>query len=165
MLSKRSGWRERWTGAVNGSSPARAMLVVNAAHDIAAAIAHARRLVMCRTVPGGAVTAKGWRETRRPTRLFAMPAEFELKFQKLNRFLDEHGLDGVLLTLRSNFAWITCGRDNHIANNSPNGVATILATRDGKRVCLANTIEAPRMRQEELSGTGIDTIDFPWWDA
>ena len=61
-------------------------------------------------------------------------------------FCDKHKLDGVLLTLRSNFSWITCGRDNHIANNTPVGVATILATKDGKRVCLANSIEAPRMR-------------------
>jgi Xaa-Pro dipeptidase len=93
-----------------------------------------------------------------------MPSEIETKLQRLSAWCDRHNLDGVLLTLRSNFSWITCGRDNHIANNTPVGVASILASKDGKRVCLTNTIESPRMRLEELSGTGIETIDFPWWD-
>jgi Xaa-Pro aminopeptidase len=92
------------------------------------------------------------------------PAELRDKQRRLAELLERHGLDGALLTLRNNFAWVTCGRDNHIANNAPLGVATILATRDGRRYCLANSIEAPRMRGEELSGTGIETIDFPWWD-
>ncbi|MGB7160899.1 MAG: M24 family metallopeptidase, partial [Tepidisphaeraceae bacterium] len=91
--------------------------------------------------------------------------ELQIKQQRLAAFLDRHNLDGVLLTNRNNFAWITCGKTNYIANNSPVGVASILATRDGKRVCLANTIESPRMRHEELQGTGIETVDFPWWDG
>src|SRR5947207_1550999 len=94
-----------------------------------------------------------------------MDEELRIKFERLNEFLDRRQLDGVLLTLRSNFAWITCGRGNKIANNTPVGVASILATRDGKRVCLANAIEAPRMRDEELVGTDIETIEFPWWDG
>ncbi|HYO08231.1 MAG TPA: M24 family metallopeptidase [Tepidisphaeraceae bacterium] len=93
-----------------------------------------------------------------------MPTEPETKSQRLSAFLDRHGLDGALLTLRSNFAWITGGRDNHIANNSPVGVASILATKDGNRLCLANRIEAPRMSGEELVGTGIETVEFSWHD-
>jgi Xaa-Pro aminopeptidase len=93
-----------------------------------------------------------------------MPSELQIKLQRLGAFLDQHRLDGLLLTRRDNFAWITCGRDNHIANNSPMGVASILATREG-RICLASTIEAPRMKGEELVGTGIETIDFPWHDG
>ncbi|MDQ3441144.1 MAG: M24 family metallopeptidase [Planctomycetota bacterium] len=92
-------------------------------------------------------------------------SEWQIKQKRLATFLERHNLDGVLLTHRNNFAWVTGGKDNHIANNSPVGVASILATRDGTRVCFANTIEAPRMRQEELNDTGIETIDFPWYDA
>jgi Xaa-Pro aminopeptidase len=91
--------------------------------------------------------------------------EWQTKQQRLTAFLERHNLDGVLLTHRNNFAWVTGGKDNHIANNSPAGVASILATRDGQRVCFANHIEAPRMRAEELAGTGIETIDFPWYDS
>ena len=94
-----------------------------------------------------------------------MTSELEVKQQRLTEYLSRHKLDGVLLTRRDNFSWITCGRDNHVSNNTPTGVATILVTADGKRICLANAIEAPRMRGEELAGTGIDTIDFPWHDG
>jgi Xaa-Pro aminopeptidase len=93
-----------------------------------------------------------------------MSSESDIKLQRLAEFLDRRGLDGVLLTRRENFAWITCGRDNHIPNNSPQGVASILATRDGQRICLANTIEAPRMDLEELAGMGVQTVSFPWYN-
>ena len=61
-----------------------------------------------------------------------MISELDVKQQRIAAFLDQHALDGLLLARRDNFSWITCGRDNHIANNSPMGVASILATRDSR---------------------------------
>jgi Xaa-Pro aminopeptidase len=90
--------------------------------------------------------------------------ELQTKQKRLRGFLDRHKLDGVLLWQRNNFAWITCGRDNHIVNASPQGVAAIYATKDGQRICLTSTIEAPRFELEELAGTGIEVIRFAWWD-
>ena len=89
--------------------------------------------------------------------------EIRAKQHRLADFLGGHKLDAVLLTERPNFAWITAGRCNRIANNATDGVATILATPD-KLLCLANNIESPRMNAEEFHGTGIETISFPWWD-
>jgi PDZ domain-containing protein len=86
-----------------------------------------------------------------------MTAEIDEKIGRLVRWMEERRLGGVLLSTRANFAWITAGHDNHIANNTEAGVAAILAT-PGERVCLANTIEAPRMEREELAGTGIDVV-------
>jgi Xaa-Pro aminopeptidase len=89
--------------------------------------------------------------------------EIKSKLARLGEFLERHHLDGVLLSHRANFAWITGGKDNYIANNSQNGVASILATRDS-RTCFTNTIEAPRFSGEELAGTGIEVISYPWFD-
>ena len=89
--------------------------------------------------------------------------EIQTKQKRLAEFLDRHGLDGVLLQQRANFAWITGGRDNHIANNTEAGVAAVLAT-PSERVCLANTIEAPRMEKEEFPKTGVQVVSFPWYD-
>jgi Xaa-Pro aminopeptidase len=91
--------------------------------------------------------------------------EWPIKQKRLAEFLDRHGLDGVLLARRDNFAWVTCGKDNHVANNTPVGVASILADRDGKRVCLANAIESPRIAAQELGDSGIETVSFPWYDG
>jgi Xaa-Pro aminopeptidase len=89
--------------------------------------------------------------------------EIQTKQRRLAEYLDRHGLDGVLLQQRANFAWITGGRDNHIANNTEAGVAAILATPT-ERVCLANNIEAPRMEREELARSGVPVVSFPWYD-
>ncbi|HZN65339.1 MAG TPA: M24 family metallopeptidase [Tepidisphaeraceae bacterium] len=90
-------------------------------------------------------------------------SETETKQRRLADYLGRHGLDGVLLQHRANFAWVTGGRDNHIANNTAEGVAAILATAD-QRVCLANNIEAPRMEKEEFGKNGISVVAFPWYD-
>src|SRR5687768_13752227 len=90
-------------------------------------------------------------------------AEYRPKQAALRAFLDARGVDAVLLWERGNFAWITCGGDNRIPDNTETGVAGLLATREA-RICLADTIEAPRMRDEELAGTGIEVVDFPWHD-
>ena len=89
--------------------------------------------------------------------------EIQTKQRRLAEFLERHRLDGVLLQQRANFAWITGGRDNHIANNTESGVAAILATADS-RTCLGNNIESPRMEREELVRTGIPVVSFPWHD-
>src|SRR3982751_4791580 len=89
--------------------------------------------------------------------------ETQTKQRRLAAFLERHDLDGVLLQQRGNFAWITGGRDNHIANNTEAGVAAVFATA-GERICLANNIEAPRMEREELARTGVDVVSFPWYD-
>jgi Xaa-Pro dipeptidase len=89
--------------------------------------------------------------------------ELTTKQSRLAEFLGRHRLDGVLLGRRNNFAWITCGKDNRIANCSPMGVASILATADS-RLCLTNSIESPRFGGEELASTGIKVMDWPWYD-
>jgi Xaa-Pro aminopeptidase len=90
-------------------------------------------------------------------------SEATVKQIRLSGFLDQQQLDGVLLWGRNNFAWITGGCDNHIANFLPVGVAAIWATHD-RKVCFTNTIEGPRFRHEELVGTGIDVVEYPWHD-
>jgi Xaa-Pro dipeptidase len=92
-----------------------------------------------------------------------MDNEIKTKLGRLQEFLNRHRLDGVFLTHRAHFAWITGGKDNHIAGSSPSGVAGILATGDS-RICFTNTIEAPRFKEEELAGTGIEVVFYPWQD-
>lgn len=90
--------------------------------------------------------------------------EIRSKQQRLAEYLDRNELDGVLLQTRCNFAWITGGRDNHVADNNPVGAAAILATKDGQRVCVTMSNFAERMEREELAGTGIEVFDTPWYD-
>jgi Xaa-Pro aminopeptidase len=93
-----------------------------------------------------------------------MNQEIQTKLTRLGDFLDRHKFDGVFLSHRANFAWIAGGKNNYIPNNSSNGVASILATGDS-RVCFTNTIEGPRFSEEELAGTGIEVVTYPWEDS
>ena len=90
--------------------------------------------------------------------------EILAKQQRLTAYLAAHQLDGVFLQNRANFAWITGGGDNHIVSSSESGVAAIFATPQ-KLICLTTVIESPRFRTEELAASGIEVIDYPWWDT
>lgn len=90
--------------------------------------------------------------------------EMAWKRSRLASFLDRHGLDAVFLTLRANFAWITGGCTNHVVQSSERGFSTLLATRD-RVLCLADTVEAPRMRSEELREQNVEVVEYPWYDA
>jgi Xaa-Pro dipeptidase len=89
--------------------------------------------------------------------------ETTVKLQRVAQWLEKRGFDAVLLESRPGFAWVTNGRDNHVPSNTQDGVAAILVTPES-RVCVTSEIEAPRMREEELAGTGIEVIAVPWHD-
>ncbi len=83
------------------------------------------------------------------------------KHKRVRAFLQTHGLDGLLLTRRDNFAWFTGGGDNHIPSSQEAGVATLWITHD-RTVLLTSNIEAARVMEEELSGV-IDACETWGW--
>lgn len=91
--------------------------------------------------------------------------EFELKQARMQALLDQRGLDGVLLSRVSNFAWATCGGLSYVNTASSDGIASLLVTRAG-RYLITNTIEAPRLDTEEhLKAQGWEFVVEPWWNA
>lgn len=88
-------------------------------------------------------------------------SELEVKAKRLNELFDRYRVDGVMFTERANFAWVSGGKNNMVANSSPVGVASILATKT-ERICVTNTIEGPRMLGEELQGMGWKVVEVPW---
>lgn len=87
--------------------------------------------------------------------------EFSRKRQRIASFLQDHGLDAVLLGTRANFAWATGGRDNHVVQGTEDGFAQLLISRDRAYV-LATNIEMPRLEDEELRGLDVEAIPTPW---
>jgi Xaa-Pro aminopeptidase len=87
--------------------------------------------------------------------------ERRTKHQRVAAYLDTHDLDAVLLSRRCNFSWYTCGAHNYVANACDVGNSFLLVSRE-QAVVIANSIEAPRLRDEELAGSGIDVVDFAY---
>ena len=90
-----------------------------------------------------------------------MTNERATKHARVVAYLDAHGLDGVLLARRCNFAWYTGGAHNHVDTACDAGGSWLVVTRDGAR-CIATNIEATRLGGEELAGVGIEVRDYPY---
>jgi len=82
------------------------------------------------------------------------------KRERVRRYLEARKLTAVVLTQQRNFAWYTCGGDNHVVTASEAGFASLVITRDRQCVVTSN-IEAQRIRDEEV-GSGFEVLDYPW---
>ena len=81
--------------------------------------------------------------------------------QRLTRFLDEHGLDALVLRRPSSVAWAARGARTHIDVSGDAGVAWLVVSRDGTRV-VTSRIEADRLAAEELTGPGYEWTVLDW---
>ena len=76
-------------------------------------------------------------------------AELSERRARITTFLDDRGLDALWLGRPTNFAWLT-GGSNVVDRASAVGVAAAGYSREEGFRVLTNTIEAPRLRDEEL---------------
>lgn len=70
---------------------------------------------------------------------------------------------GVLLSTRRNFAWLTLGGLNHVLLSTEHGAVPVLVT-EHEAVAIAPANEAPRVADEELAGLPISVRVVPWHD-
>src|SRR5437016_280037 len=91
-------------------------------------------------------------------------AELTEKLERVQAFLEAERLGGLLLGTQRNFAWLSCGGDNHVGLATADGVAFLLVLRDGQRFVITANNERPRITEEELSGLGFEPIELPWYE-
>ncbi len=89
--------------------------------------------------------------------------EARVKDQRVSDYVRRKGLDGILLSRVENFAWFTCGGQNHVSVAAETGVGTVLFM-DGRRFLFANNIEIHRLLDEESGGIKYVHLDWPWHD-
>lgn len=83
---------------------------------------------------------------------------------KLRIWLEQQGFDGILLSKRSNFSWVTLGRVNHIVNTTEFGVADLLIFKD-KQFCITTKMESRRIMEEELDGLEYELAESEWYEG
>lgn len=87
--------------------------------------------------------------------------EFQAKRQRLLGLLDRHQLAAVVLTRRSNFAWLTCGGQNYVGTATEMGVGSLVITHD--QVCLlSSNIENARLLEEECRDLPLKPTVLEW---
>jgi antitoxin VapB len=95
-----------------------------------------------------------------------LKAELAEKERRLFAALDERGLDGVLVSAVRNVSWLTAGRvRSDIVLNEETGVGSLLLMRDGRRYLVADNIEVPRFRGEDLPELNYETLQHPWYES
>ena len=77
--------------------------------------------------------------------------EIQIKLERLRGLMRAEGLDGIFLTKKNHFAWLTGGKDCHIETVAESGAAKLLVTMDNQYL-LTNNIEAGRLYAEEVNG-------------
>ena len=93
-------------------------------------------------------------------------AEINLKMERLQKFLDEQNLEGMLFTQVRNVNWITAGLVNtQIVLNKDVGAASLLMMKNGKKYCICNGSEAGRLMEEELKDLGYELKQYSWYEA
>jgi Xaa-Pro dipeptidase len=93
-------------------------------------------------------------------------AELEEKYSRLNKFLIENDLGGMLFTQVRNVNWITGGRVNtQIVLNKDIGAASLLILRDGKKYLICSASEAGRLMDEDMKDLGYELKLYNWYEA
>ncbi|GMA62454.1 aminopeptidase P family N-terminal domain-containing protein [Alicyclobacillus fastidiosus] len=85
----------------------------------------------------------------------------ERQLAQCRELMNDAGLDALLLRTRSNFAWMTDGRDNHIEIEFATGVADLVVFPDRVLVVTAE-IEARRIAEEEIRDLPVELVSTSW---
>lgn len=90
--------------------------------------------------------------------------EFKTKETRLLGFMKKNDYDAIVIGTQANFAWLTCGSDNHVLITSELGEAILVITVN-KRICIANTMDARRIAEQEINGLGFELIALKWFET
>lgn len=90
--------------------------------------------------------------------------EIKEKLKRLRGLLKAKKLQGILLSSRANFSWLSGGRSNHVRSDSEKGVASLWVTeKDVELWC--NSIEEKRFKEEETQGLPFAYRTYPWYEG
>ncbi len=88
--------------------------------------------------------------------------EQEKKLGRVRDYLEEEGIDAVLLGRRYNFYWLTGGAANHVVTGTRDGESFLLVTADGVYL-LASRVEMPRVTEEEDLRLEYEPVEYDWY--
>jgi Xaa-Pro dipeptidase len=91
-------------------------------------------------------------------------ADVKLKEERVRAFLEQEGLDALVLGRQDNFAWMTCGGDSRVITTSEIGFATLVLTRDGKWL-VSQSMDGQRFLDEHVPGQGYDLVTLYWHEG
>jgi len=94
-----------------------------------------------------------------------LKTEISTKMSRLQEFMQHKRLSGILLTQVPNFEWATGGiGDNQVGRASQVGGASLLHTKDGRKLVVAAHSEIPRLLEDGLRDLGYEPVELKWYE-
>lgn len=95
--------------------------------------------------------------------LAARRADVDEKHQRVNAFLDAHGLDALVLGRTDSVAWFTCGGDLPRMMGCELSSVLLYINRNCRAI-ISDNVQSPRAFEEEVAGLGFQLKERPWYD-
>jgi Xaa-Pro dipeptidase len=87
--------------------------------------------------------------------------DVQIKEIRVQAFLDQEGLDALVLGRQDHFAWLTSGGDSHVVTPTEMGVGYLVITRDRKWL-VSYSMDGQRLLEEQASGQGYEVVTTYW---
>lgn len=81
--------------------------------------------------------------------------------RRVAEFLDQHGLDALLLRRPENIAWLSVGADVTRFGSGRETSAAVFLTPEA-RVVVTNDVDSPLLFEQEFAGLGFQLKERPW---
>ena len=91
-------------------------------------------------------------------------ADVGIKEERVRAFLEQEGLDALVLGRQDNFAWLTAGGDNRVITTSEMGFGYLVLTRDRKWL-VSHSMDGQRFIDEQVPGQGYELVTSYWHQA
>ena len=91
-------------------------------------------------------------------------SDVKIKEERVHDFLEQEGLDALVIGRPDNFAWLTAGGDNRTVVAAEMGSAYLVLARD-KKWLVSHSMDGQRFIDEEVPGQGYDLVTSFWHQA
>jgi len=88
----------------------------------------------------------------------------KIKRQRVRDYLFRKKLDGVIITTREHFTWMTSGGDNHVVRPTNIGFGAIVITKNHQYI-IAHSMDADRLIEEQVKGQGFELVKMCWYEG
>ena len=91
-------------------------------------------------------------------------ADIEEKHRRVSSFLDQNGLDALILGRADSLSWFTSGGDLSQSNLSGDAGSVYLFVNRTSRAIICDNVHSARVFEEELAGLGFQLKERQWYE-
>ncbi len=91
-------------------------------------------------------------------------SDVKIKEERVHAFLEQEGLDALVIGRQDNFSWLTAGGDNRVITTSEMGSGYLVIARDRKWL-VSHSMDGQRIIDEQVPGQGFELITSYWHQA